>query len=1124
MKKFFIVFISIFVLIYSDLKSQTPSSIPGYIDEVFNKRGEVYFKFSESRKPVIDQLSHIISIDNIINHEVYAYANRNEFANFLTHNYNYIILTPPSCLFKPKMSNNSDLKGVNTWDIYPAYNDYEAEMYQSQSNYPSLCKVYNLGTLNSGRKILVAKISSNVNIKENKPRFYYTSSMHGDELTGYVSMLRLIDYLLTNYGTNTKVTNLVNNIEIWITPLANPDGTYAGGDNTVFGATRYNANNIDLNRNYKNPSGGDHPDGNAWQPETIINMGFADSMKFTMSVNFHGGSECVNYPWDTWLSSQKVHADDSWWQLVSHQYADTARYYGLSGYMNPSGSNFDNGITNGGDWYVVEGSRQDYLMYYTNTREETIEISNTKTPAASLLPGLWNCNYRSFLNHMQQSLYGLRGIVTDSCTGHPIEAQVFIVGHDVDNSYVYSHLPVGNYHRPLYAGNYTVTFSAPGYSTKTFSNLSISNNNTLVLNVALAPVAPQAVISASPLNSCTGVINFSANLQNADTWQWHFGDGTTDNSLNPVHSYNQNGSYQAYLSVSNCTGMQQINLTNNIVIDKPAPPTVQSASRCGQGSLILSATASGTIYWYNSLLSTLPLDSGATFTTPLITQTTNYYAEYKTDLIEHVGETNSSSNGSFYTASTKQYLIFDCFAPVKLLSVAVNAGSAGNRTFYLRNSSSQIIDSVVVNVPAGTSRVNLNFNIPIGNNLQLVGPLSPNLYRTNSASLTYPYTIQGYLSIKSSSASSNPTSYYYYFYDWEVKLDECISQRVPVIAEIKNIPVPNFSYIVDSLTVNFTNLSNGSDSYFWNFGDGNTSVLENPSHVFSAFGNYNVMLITTNTCGADTVTIALHLTTAAPLADFSAYPLSVPQGSFVQFTDLTTNNPNSWLWDIESGTPSSPTVKNPSVQYNTVGTFYVKLTATNAFGSNSITKNSYITVYPAALAPTADFISDKNNINVGDSVQFTDLSSNNPTSWVWSAEGGTPSSSSIQNPLIKYNTPGIYFVSLTATNSVGSDNEIKYNYIQVNPSSINTLSVLNTSLFVYPDPVKNELFVKVPLVSNNILFTVYDVLGNIVITVKENNISKNNDILKVDVSELSEGMYFIRCIAEKNIYTSKFFK
>ena len=88
---------------------------------------------------------------------------------------------------------------------------------------------------------------------------------------------------------------------------------------------------------------------------------------------------------------------------------------------------------------------------------------------------------------MEQSLYGLRGIITDSITGIPIKAKVEILGHDVDSSHVYSNLPIGNYHRYLIQANYDVTFSKNGYHSKTI-NTTILNNNTTIQNVQLVPI------------------------------------------------------------------------------------------------------------------------------------------------------------------------------------------------------------------------------------------------------------------------------------------------------------------------------------------------------------------------------------------------------------------------------------------------------------------------------------------------------------------------------------------------------------------------------------------------------------------------------------------------------------
>ena len=162
-----------------------------------------------------------------------------------------------------------------------------------------------------------------------------------------------------------------------------------------------------------------------------------------------------------------------------------------------------------------------------------------------------------------------------------------------------------------------------------------------------------------------------------------------------------------------------------------------------------------------------------------------------------------------------------------------------------------------------------------------------------------------------------------------------------------------------------------------------------------------------------------------PVAQFVASPLSVNEGESVQFTDQSSYSPTSWSWNFGDGGTS--TLQNPSHNYTTSGTYTVSLTATNSHGTNTMTRSNYITVNPAGYSPIAAFIGTPTAITAGESVQFTDQSSNSPTSWSWNfGDGGTSTS---QNPSHTYPSAGTYTVSLTATNSFGSDSEIKTNYI-----------------------------------------------------------------------------------------------
>ncbi len=416
---------------------------------------EIYFKFKIDSPTELAELTKLISIDNVIDDEVFAYANDEQWAMFLEKGYDYEILPHPGTLLEdPKMSYDRD--GMRDWDSYPTFEAYETMMYAFASDHPSLCRIVNAGYSVEGRAILFAVISDNVNTEEDEPEVMYTGTMHGDETTGYIMTLRMIDSLLTAYGSDSLVTRMVDSCEIWINPLANPDGTYAGGNSSVSGATRYNANSIDINRNFKDFEDGDHPDGNAWQDETVAMMNLAAAQSFVISGNYHGGAEVFNYPWDTWSTR---HADDNWWDDVGRDFADSAQYYSPSGYMTDQ----DNGVTNGYDWYTISGGRQDYMNYFHHCREVTLEISSTKLPPASQMPDFWVYLRSSMFNYLEMALYGIRGIVTDQSSGDPVFAMIEVIGHDQDSSQVVTDPDVGDYHRMIEAGTYDLIYSAVGY-------------------------------------------------------------------------------------------------------------------------------------------------------------------------------------------------------------------------------------------------------------------------------------------------------------------------------------------------------------------------------------------------------------------------------------------------------------------------------------------------------------------------------------------------------------------------------------------------------------------------------------------------------------------------------------
>jgi hypothetical protein len=252
-------------------------------------------------------------------------------------------------------------------------------MIDTENQYSNICSLIQAGTSVQGRPIYFLKITDNPDIEEAEPEFKYVSSIHGDEVVGYDMCIRLIQLLTTQYRIDPRITNLVNSTEIYICPMMNPDGYVLG--------QRYNANGVDLNRNFPMPTGIQHPECNQWAPETIAIMDFSNARNFVLSGNFHGGALVANYPWDY---TYTLTPDND----IFIQAALTYTSHNSSMYNS---TEFPHGITNGAAWYVITGSMQDWNYGYTDDMDITMEIGENKWPPASQLPSFWALNQESML-------------------------------------------------------------------------------------------------------------------------------------------------------------------------------------------------------------------------------------------------------------------------------------------------------------------------------------------------------------------------------------------------------------------------------------------------------------------------------------------------------------------------------------------------------------------------------------------------------------------------------------------------------------------------------------------------------------------------------------------------------
>ena len=426
-----------------------------------------------------------------------------------------------------------------------------------------------------------------------------------------------------------------------------------------------------------------------------------------------------------------------------------------------------------------------------------------------------------------------------------------------------------------------------------------------------ANTAPVTAFYAIPVlsvpghrESCTGVVQFHDFSSNGATqWLWYFGDGGTSTYQHPSHTYLSDGLYTIKLVSSNPYGIDSVTYADYISIVSPVAPVVTDGYSCSTGAVNLTASGTGALAWFTEETGGELIATGENYITPYISTTTEYWVQaYAKEEFDKVGKPDNSGGGGNFNSAYVHYLVFDCYVPINLLSVKVYSQNAGNRLIKLNNSAGNTIAQRIVNIPQGESRIFLGFDIPAGTDYQLAGPESPDLYRNNSGT-QYPYDLFGIASVKYSSASTDPTGYYYYFYDWEIMSDDCKSERVPVNAEIMDTPLADFTFVNDSGYVTFTNSSNSSTEYFWDFGDGQTSTLENPVHSFSSTGIFNVSLISINECGSDTISYNVNVTITSIdeseiIDGLEIYPNPVNDNLYISFVNNLAYTGIISLYDI----------------------------------------------------------------------------------------------------------------------------------------------------------------------------------------------------------------------------------
>ena len=241
---------------------------------------------------------------------------------------------------------------------------------------------------------------------------------------------------------------------------------------------------------------------------------------------------------------------------------------------------------------------------------------------------------------------------------------------------------------------------------------------------------------------------------------------------------------------------------------------------------------------------------------------------------------------------------------------------------------------------------------------------------------------------------------------------QCLDPEASILA----VPFAYIDTSTQTATINFTNFSNNSDTYQWDFGDGNTSTAENPNHVYTSTGLYNVQLISCNTCSGNCDTAnypVLILDSTQVTAGFSYLPLAPCPGDSINFINSSYQS-DTFHWDFGDGNTS--TLKNPKHAYTMSGVYTVQLIASNTSTMSIDTIEKDIQIYSSPMVNAGN----DTTIQAGEIVQLNAISDNDNAIFIWQSDP-TLSCTVCPDPIAAPTTTTTYYV--TASNSCGQSTD-----------------------------------------------------------------------------------------------------
>ncbi len=418
------------------------------------------------------------------------------------------------------------LQELSPQPIDQEYHRYQQVLDLLDNYHKTYPEITFLDTIGLGQRlglyIPAIKISDNADKEEDEPAILYDGLHHANEPVSMESTLALLEYLLSNYGSDPQVTSWVNNTEIWIVPMLNPEGWYylveneLGNpwwrknlrDNNGNGVINPDVDGVDINRNYNfNWSIGGSGNPGSWtyrgpevfsESEARAKRDLALDQKFVMSFSYHSYGEIVIY---SWQESPRAPDQDLILEIADSIASRIPKFAGGGSY-NPRVSNCQTGFSR--CWMYGEAG----------TLEFTIETASSFMPAG--VDGLSIAQ-----DNIPGALYildrvngpGISGHILDKLSGQPLEADYKVLEiYDEILNIRRSDSLYGRYDRLLQPGEYTLQISKEGYKTENITNIRVEDGDMTKIDVFLIPVVSGIEdLQALPYD---GAIRLSQNYPN----------------------------------------------------------------------------------------------------------------------------------------------------------------------------------------------------------------------------------------------------------------------------------------------------------------------------------------------------------------------------------------------------------------------------------------------------------------------------------------------------------------------------------------------------------------------------------------------------------------------------------